>query len=108
MQEKKDFEEELRSGDIGEVKKTADDMERSIDDVRAVHTRGTEYWKARMEGKRSRDENLFENPEWVKKEYHASQGSGNSTIQLPTDLIEENPSPSSEVNERAFSELFRI
>jgi hypothetical protein len=57
--EKKDFEEELRSGDIGEVKKTADDTERSIDDVRAVHTRGIEYWKARMEGKRSRDENLF-------------------------------------------------
>jgi hypothetical protein len=26
-----------------------------------------------MEGKRARDENLFENPEWVKKEYHASQ-----------------------------------
>jgi hypothetical protein len=40
--QEKDFEEELRSGDIGEVKKTADDMERSIDDVRAVHTLGIE------------------------------------------------------------------
>jgi hypothetical protein len=40
--EKKDFEEVRRSGDIGEVKKSADDMERSIDDVRAVHTLGIE------------------------------------------------------------------
>lgn len=50
MQEK-DFEEELRSGDIGEVKKTADDMERSIDDVRAVHTRGLSNGKLGWRGR---------------------------------------------------------
>jgi hypothetical protein len=49
--QEKDFEEELRSGDIGEVKKTADDMERSIDDVRAVHTRGLSNGKLGWRGR---------------------------------------------------------